>query len=393
MTAHSDFSATDSALGYLYQIRWALLSAIQRLTKAEVFATYFEKLDDVTFQPNDSVPELAQLKHHNLRAANLTNASPDIWKSFRVWIEGRGDGSIPEDSQLCLITTSSVGLGSSASYLMVEARDEAEALRQLRLTATTSTTRKNKIAYSLFKNLSPEAQARLISSIVIFPDTPNISAVTDALRDEVRLTVRRNHLDSFIQRLEGWWFKRAIEQLADPHIPPILSNELESEIYELSEQFKPDSLPVDSDILDTEVNADAYQDAVFVQQVKLAGIGSNRIFAAIRDYYRAFEQRSRWVREDLLLVGELGRYEKRLKEAWELEFNRIIDDMGASAAEEAKQAAAKQVYAWVERSCFPIRTQVQHESMSRGSFHILSDNLKVGWHPDFMQHLKQLLEP
>lgn len=393
MTAHSDFSATDAALGYLYQVRLALLSSLQRLAKDEVFAVYLETLDDVVFERDGSAPELLQLKHHCERAANLTDASSDLWKSFRVWMEGRANGSIPEDARLYLITTSSIGRGASASYLTLENRDEAKALKQLQVTATTSTNRTNEPAYELFRNLLPDAQAALVSSITILSNAPNISDISEALRVEARLVVRRNHLDSFLTRLEGWWYKRAVGQLIAPDTTPILSNEIESAVDDLREQFKSEALPVDQDILDAEVDSIAYEDRMFVRQVKLAGIGNRRILAAIRDYYRAFEQRSRWVREDLLLVGELDSYEQLLREEWELQSDRVADEVGDDVAEDAKRAAAQEIYAWVEKSCYPIRPQVQHPSMTRGSFHILSDRLKVGWHPEFMHRLQQVLEP
>ena len=132
---------------------------------------------------------------------------------------------------------------------------------------------------------------------------------------------------------------------------------------------------------------------MFVHQVRLAGIGPGRILAAIRDYYRAFAQRSRWMREELLLVGELDSYERLLREEWELQFDRLADEIGDEAADEAMRQAAQRLYAWVEDSCYPIRPQVQHPSMSRGSFHILADSLKVGWHPQFIDRLRHLLEP
>jgi hypothetical protein len=393
VTAYSNFSATDAALGYLYQVRLALLSSLKRLAKNEIFAVYLETLDDVVFERDGSAPELLQLKHHCERAANLTDASSDLWKSFRVWMEGRANDSIPEDSRLYLITTSSIGRGASASYLMLENRNEAEALKQLQATANTSANQINEPAYRLFLSLLPDAQAALVSSITILPNAPNISDVSEALRVEARLVVRRNHLDSFLTRLEGWWYGRAVGQMVDPDTPPILSNEIESTVDDLREQFKFDALPVDQDILEAEVDSAAYEGRMFVQQVKLAGIGNRRILAAIRDYYRAFEQRSRWVREDLLLIGELDSYEQLLREEWELQFDRVADEVGDDVAEDAKRAAAHEIYAWVEKSCYPIRPQVQHPSMTRGSFHILSDRLKVGWHPEFMHRLQQVLEP
>jgi hypothetical protein len=92
----TNFSATDAALGYLYQIRLALLLSLQRLSKDEVFAAYIETLDDVVFEDDGSALELLQLKHHRERTANLTDASLDIWKSFRIWMEGRVMEEFPQ---------------------------------------------------------------------------------------------------------------------------------------------------------------------------------------------------------------------------------------------------------------------------------------------------------
>lgn len=394
MTTHSDFSATDSVLGYLYQVRLALLSSLQRLAKNEFFAVYLETLDDVVFEQDGSALELLQLKHHRNRTANLTDASPDLWKSFRVWMEGRANCSIPKDARLYLITTSNIGEGSSASYLMIENRNEVEALKKLRETVATSENQKNEPAYRLFRNLSSDAQAALVKAITILPNAPSISDVSEALRVQARLSVKRNHLDSFLTRLEGWWYRRAVGQLIAPGTSPILSNEIESEIDDLREQFKLDALPVDQDIANNEdIDTTIYEDRVFVRQVKLAGVRNRRIIAAIRDYYRAFEQRSRWIREDLLLVGELDSYEKLLREEWELQFDRVADELGDDLAEEAKRTAAQQIYTWVEQSCYPIRPQVKHPSLTRGSFHMLSDCPKVGWHLEFMQYLQKVLEP
>lgn len=389
----TDFSAADSAVGYLYQVRIALLSALQRLASDKTFALYLETLDDVVFETSGSALDLLQLKHHCDRTANLTDASPDLWKSLRVWMDGRGHGKIPPDARLFLITTSDVGSGSAASKLMAHDRDEREAQKRLDHTATTSTSDANRAAYELYRALSATEKSALLSTIVIVPRAPDISNVGDDIRTEAQLAVRREHLDSFVDRLEGWWFGRALRQLVDEATPPILSTELESEWHDLQEQFKRDALPVDQDILAQEVDSSAYENAVFVHQVRLAGISHKRILTAIRDYYRAFAQRSRWMREELLLIDELNSYERLLHEEWELQFNRLADDIDDEADDDAMRQAAQKVYAWVEDSSYPIRPQVQHPSLSRGSFHILADSLRVGWHPHFVDRLYHLLVP
>ncbi len=387
-----EFSATDSVLGYFYQVRLALLSSLQRLAADTSFAVYLETLDDVVFDTTGSPLELLQLKHRCERSANLTNASPDLWKSFRVWIEGRSRGTIPPEARLFLMTTSEVGSDSAASKLGVIDRDEAEALKQLSHTASTSTSVANRIAYNLYLRLSELERLALLKTVIVISAAPSISRVGVKIRDEARLTVRREHLDSFVKRLEAWWFDRVLQHLMDESSLPINSSELESEWHDIQEQFKVDSLPIDSDVLREEVEANDYEDALFVHQVQLTGIGRKRILAAIRDYFRAFTQRSRWVREDLLLVGELDRYEGSLREEWEIQFNRVTDAIDDNALEPEKCLAGQTVYAWMEDSSYPIRPQVQHPSLTRGSLHILANALKVGWHPDFEQRLRHLLK-
>lgn len=117
-----------------------------------------------------------------------------------------------------------------------------------------------------------------------------------------------------------------------------------------------------------------------------------RIFHAIRNYYRAFEQRSRWIREDLLHIGELGKYEDKLIEEWEITFEQKKDELGESASEAEKKKIARQVYRWIESGdLYNIRPGIQDKSISRGSYQMLSDELKVGWHLEFKERLKELI--
>jgi hypothetical protein len=49
MTGANKFSAADSALGYLYQVRVALLWSLRRLKTENDFTVSLETLDDVSF--------------------------------------------------------------------------------------------------------------------------------------------------------------------------------------------------------------------------------------------------------------------------------------------------------------------------------------------------------
>ncbi len=68
-------SAAASALGYLYQVRYALLESLRRLRNGQEFIVAIETLDDVMFEKDGEAPELLQTKHHLEKAANLTDSS------------------------------------------------------------------------------------------------------------------------------------------------------------------------------------------------------------------------------------------------------------------------------------------------------------------------------
>ena len=314
-SATTPFSAADAAMGYAFQTRIALLQSLRRLSADQIFSVYLETLDDVVFEPDGDAIELLQVKHHKKSAANLSDASPDLWKTLRVWIEGWKSGLIPRDSQLFLVTTASVGIDSAAFHLQVKDRDEAIALQRLAITATSSKNSINQTAYRLFRNLPDADQTALISSIIVLPGTPDITDLDAELRREVRLAVRSEHCQSFLSRLEGWWYDRSVRHLRDPAKMSILSTELDFKIADLRDQFHHEALPVDGDLFEGEVDISSFDGHSFVQQLQISSIHKKRIALAIRDYYRAFAQRSRWVREELVQVGELGRYERQLKEA------------------------------------------------------------------------------
>ena len=386
------YSAASSVLGYFYQCRYALLEALRRLPEGESVCIGIETLDDVVFETDGSAVDILQTKHHINAHASLTDASPDLWKTLRIWIEGQADGTIPQDAQFFLITTALCGDGTAAAYLRPYGRDENRALKILAATASTSTSETNASAYHAFNLLKDDNRANLMMSVTVLDASPSIGQLDDRLRQAVFFAVERQFLTSYLQRLEGWWYGRVLRHLLDSGAGPILGEELESEASRIRSQFKEESLPVDDDIMRATVDASGYLDRPFVEQLNLIGINQNRVFHAIRNYYRAFEQRSRWMREDLLYVGELDRYEDRLIEEWDLLFQQMRDELGEDVAEDAKNRAAQNLYKWVETGMHHlIRPGVTESAISRGTYQMLADDLRVGWHLEFRERLQTLL--
>ncbi|RII28384.1 MAG: hypothetical protein CXR31_00360 [Geobacter sp.] len=394
----SQFTAADSITGYLYQVRIALLLSLRRLPAGADFLVSVETLDDVTFETLGGTPqELLQTKHHRQREAMLTDASPDLWKTLRIWLEAYHAGQIVAGTALYLLTTAQSPSGSAASYLRTAGRDVEVALAALEATAQSSTNQTNASAYAVFLKTQAATLRSILNDVVVIDSSPSITALDQELRTVVFSAVERKHLESFLVRLEGWWFRRVLQQLTTSG-DRILADELESQMSDLREQFKQESLPIDDDLLNftlDEANQAAHADSPFVRQIELTKAAKTRIFAAVRDYYRAFVQRSRWIREDLLLVGELTKYERRLLEEWELAFAAMTDRCGEAATEETKERLARELLEWAEQAAptrVQIRPRVTEPFVTRGSLHMLADKLVVGWHPEFRERLSALLK-
>lgn len=396
MPTDNQFAAVNPALGYLYQVRAGLLWSLQRIRQDESFHVSLEVLDDVAFEPAVGEPgTFLQTKHHASRTAALTDSCSDLWKTLRVWIEGSIANQIPPTASLHLVTTGTAPANSAAAKLKFSDRDVAGARDRLDAVARTSTNAANASAYQAYESLSAHQRFALLDRVLIIDAAPMIADLDDELRRVIFWAVDRAHQTPFLDRLEGWWLRRVIVQLTSGADARIASVEIESEMSDLRDQFRQDSLPIDGDLLDfvlDDATAAAHQSYRFVRQLEIIDAGRRRVAGAIRDFYRAYEQRSRWVREDLVVALDINRYEKRLAEEWEAVFDAVCDEVGEAETDVERKAAARSVLAWAERASIPIRPGVTEPFLCRGSLHMIADEGRIGWHPDFRSILSTVLD-
>ena len=127
------------------------------------------------------------------------------------------------------------------------------------------------------------------------------------------------------------------------------------------------------------------KEKIFYEQLKLICLGNSRLQLALRDYYRAFQQRANWVRNDLLYVNELDDYERRLVDEWEHAFSEMQDDLndyGDEITEDQKIKSGKTLFSSIDKKDIRIRPLCSEAFVMRGSYHILANQLKVGWHEE-----------
>ncbi|MDU2065923.1 MAG: ABC-three component system protein [Sporomusaceae bacterium] len=387
----SEYSAEASALGYIYQVRYALYYL---LTIGDEHSVSIECLDDISFEKAGTVSELLQLKHHLVRKASLTDMSVDLWKSLRVWsnylLENQKELPI-----LKLITTAMAPKESAAYYLRPECRDEANALNRINLASQTSENTALKDCFNKFNLLNQHQKQLLISKIIILDGSPFISNLENMIKKELRLAVLPNHIQGLYERLEGWWLNKAILYLNRKSSEPIDGLEVHYKINDIAKSFEPEALPIDFLDIEPPDMPDPINDSrLFVKQLREISVDTKRIEYAIKDFHKAFTQRSRWTREELLIDQEIEVYEKKLIGEWERFSLAIKEDLPAESSEEILKKIGRKVYNWVEFTAqIPIRPKCNEAYVMRGSYHMLAneDPPRVWWHPSFKERITALL--
>lgn len=394
--ADRPYEASASVVGYLYQLRRALHACVDHHGRGLDWCIAVEAGDDIE-EITDYGRTLSQLKHRG-QGASLTDASTDLWKTLRVWAHAITSNQVVlEETDLLLLTTADLPPNSAGFFLQSEtsgARNEERALEALEAARRASTNKENRSAYRAFDQLSDGQRTCMLARVEVMGSAPDIDTMEGLLLERAVPAVGHRYAKPFLDRLEGWFYRRTIRQLRTEELDAITGEEFDQVFTDLRDQFRPENLPIDEEIALLKPEPSDYADMTFVRQLRLINTGDAQVLIAVRDYMRAFTQRSRWSHDNLLLPGEINRYERRLIEEWQDLFAEMEDELGSEATETEKVAAARQIYRWATREARRrIRPDCDEPFVAKGSFHILADDLHVGWHIDFLARLMAVLEP
>lgn len=372
--------------GYLYQSRLALYLALQELKKKPNCHIAIEKFDDVAFGDDKEVTEIVQAKHH-VGGGELSEIGVDFWKTLRIWVDGYVNGTVSKsDTRRTLITNSIAKAGSALEQLRPnEERNVKEAYMKLKRAATTSKNATTKIGRDAFLAMTKEEALVLLASVHVIDRAPSLTDVSTEIEGELIL-LAPNHVENVAQELEGWWMRAVSSRLTGEVTDPIPVQDIIKKAFEIGKSYGPDQLPLMSPEELSEMPSDDQNEfATYVQQMKLVRVSEPTLRRAMRDYFLANAQRSKWVRESLLLDGEAARYDNRLRDKWERFFGDKCDG-NDNISEEEKIKLGREIFQWAHSQEIQFRNVVE-AWITSGSFQALADKLSLGWHPEYQRYL------
>lgn len=154
-------------------------------------------------------------------------------------------------------------------------RDVAEAAKRLKHAATSSTNSELKPAFEAYLALEEAEREALLAQVYVIPSQPDAVEITEQLQSEL-YHVSLNHQALSVQMLEGWWFKRVLNELVRPE-GGIPRAEIDAQISDIQESLKPDALPIDEDLDALMVALEQlpeFADRPFYKQVELVTVAN-----------------------------------------------------------------------------------------------------------------------
>jgi hypothetical protein len=113
---------------------------------------------------------------------------------------------------------------------------------------------------------------------------------------------------------------------------------------------------------------------------------SSDLSRAIREEWRAREQRSKWLNEKPSMAVVIGEYDRVLAEHWADNHGQMVEEC-AELVDNEKRSRGLAILRWTHEEApnivRPIADGWNAPYYVRGSYQVLAINLKVGWHPDY----------
>jgi hypothetical protein len=381
-------SAAGQALGYFQQCMRALAELGRRAAFEPSIEMRIEMLDDIDFSEGGSPTELLQVKHH-IGPGTVTMNSIDLWRSLNVWM----DLTITDAPVLRMVTTQDTD-AELALLKSGSGRDVQRAVELLAEAADREGNATSKPWRDRFLALDEDERLALMDRVVIDDATPSAGGLDSELVQVFRYAITPGKDAAFLALLKGWWAGIAV-RLLDRTLDAVSGGDLAAQVADIVDQLRADSLPVDPDVMqrfDQSITAD-YQDRPFVHQLVWIALEHDRLWKAIRDYHRAYTQRSFWLRYQLVGEQELDRFAFKLHDEWE----QVFDDEVARMATDQREpdAVGQEILSRLARECRSrLRDRFDEPWFNRGMLHALADGelgQQIGWHPGFQAQLEGLL--
>lgn len=391
-------SAEAAALGFYYQAFFALLTLMSQDT--DNAAVGVEQLDDVELKV-DGHSLLYQLKHSISSAPSpITIKSRALWKTVKAWVDVLPELTLSETT-FHLVTVAPLGPGDPLLALTDLEADRAqlfdamsqEANRVLEARSAASKAGKA-LPYadrvdgcSAFIDLTETARLNLLRRTVIAPGSPTVANIEQLVAEQLKL-LPPDQRPIVSARLVEWWDRQIVYSLCGKRERVISRSELQHQVSAIVSDVELDKLMPDFELASPP--EDYQPDGMLARQIKLVGGKKSDHSKAIREEWKAREQRAKWLNSKPNMAVTINEYDRLLEEHWSDHHSQMAEEC-ADLDETVKCNSGLKILRWTHAEApgevRPIEAGWSAAYYVRGSYQVLAIDLKVGWHADYAKLL------
>ena len=376
-TAKNKSAAPGTYLGFAIQPVRQCHHLLLGSSKSKVSLEY---VDDIAIHEPDGTLVLEQCKSA-VKSNPLSDSSVELWKTFATWASlCHNSGINPKTTIFRLYVCTSLDPGILAIELH-ETKSEQQATNLLgkisgRVSAKNShTAASEKITELTSYDIEMVSQIFCNFELVIATDP------LDGIRKTLGATIPNEHVDHFAHAALGMVSGHVAELIRMGQVPIIDSESFVQKFQTYVRKYNwigvlPPSIEQPSkEIADGLVKAAPR----FVQQLKAIDVEQEVLLRAAADFIQSDADRTHWAEEGIIVKESISELDDHLERSYSLHQSEIAD----TQSHLSEAARGRTLYSRCSRSPGVLEGRQVPSYFVPGSYNILANGLRVGWHPNY----------
>lgn len=378
-------SAVGQYLGYAIQV-WRVLYRLLEAKQGD--SVSLEILDDVAVQNKDGV-KVEQDKSSVSGANSVSNKSTDLWKTISIWSELITDSTLEPEKTKFVLYTRTEGSGDVVGLLndintVTDAENTCLKIIDLLKDKKTGYIPRSIAKYfGSFLELTENQRAHLMSNF-------SYEYGEGDQHEEIKRLLLLNPLapeelaDEVVIYLLGWVKKNIDGNIEKNELPIISYDEFSVEMISIVRKLDRNAILASLIGKPTIDELGNIENDVFVRQLELVNVEQDGVERAALNKRRAEDNIVAWTEKGLVHESSYDDLKDELLGVWDNEKSNISIEHSAKSSEDKGRL--------VLNRCTAHKTRLQGHDLEHyfvpGSYHVLADDLVLGWHPDYKKKLK-----
>ncbi len=313
----------------------------------------------------------------------LSDNSVELWKSFANWSSLCVEAEIDPSATAFRLYVCPLKEGTLAT-LLHEASTEAEAKAVL-VTIAKKITPSNKL-----KGCNPKINDFLAAGEAICVQIIrnfrliSVEDPVESIREILRFSVLEEALDDFCAHAIGMAKNRIASLLRDGEKPVLDAEEFRRDVRDFIRRHGALGLlvPTTGSPTPAEVDAVLATTPMFVQQLLKVQMPTEDVVRAVSDYLRSDADRTLWAADGRIVAESLDALHDTLEAHFRITRGEIEDLL----TDKDEETRGRTVY----RRCVSHQAPLDGRNVPGyfipGTFNMLADNVRVGWHPHYADY-------